>query len=190
MEDGTFTAGSSEVSIFYEDNGVRLKARIDHLLSHAVVDLKSFRPIMAERVKPAAKRAIYRMRYDLQAAAYIRALKFAAKLFAAGQVFNCSYDPAFLNAVFRALDISEKQPRHEDALKWIWVMIKASGAPQPIVAQFDVGSMIFRQAQTDIEDAINTYRTNIAKHGIDKDWTPENPVEIWGDTDFPTFAFN
>lgn len=189
MEDGTLTAGASEVSIFYVDNGVRLKARLDHLLSHAVVDLKSFRPIMAERLKPAAKRAVSRMRYDLQAAAYIRALRVAAGLFADGKVFNNPYPPDFLESVFRSLAIAEKTPRADEAFKWLWVLIKASGAPQPVIGEFDLGSMIFRQAVVDIDDAINNYRELSAKFGQDQDWVPDNAVEIWGDTEFPAYAF-
>lgn len=189
MEDGTFTAGASEVSIFYEESGVRLKARLDHLLSHAVADLKSFRPFFAERVRPAAMKAVARMRYDLQAAAYIRALKAAAKLYADGKVFNCPYPPEFLASVFQALEIAEQDPRHDDALKWIWVLIKASGAPQPIVAQFDLGSMIFKTAAMEIDDAINNYRKYVAKFGLDQDWVPDNAAELWGDQDFPAYLF-
>jgi hypothetical protein len=181
MEDGTLTAGASEVSIFYVENGVRLKARIDHLLAHAVVDLKSFRPMFSERVKPAAKKAVSRMRYDLQAAAYIRALKAAAKLYAEGKVFNCTYDPEFLAEVFKSVNAGE--------MKWIWVLIKASGAPQPVVSAFDMNSMIFKQAAVDIDDAINNYRSYVERFGLDQDWIPESVAEVWGDTDFPSFAF-
>ncbi len=189
MEDGTFTAGASEVSIFYTENGVRLKARIDHLLAHAVVDLKSFRPFFAEPVKPAAKKAVSRMRYDLQAAAYIRALRAAAKLYAEGKVFNCRYPAEFLDSVFASLEIAQRDPRSSDALKWVWVMIKASGAPQPVVAELDLDSMIFKTAAMQIDDAINNYRNYVAEYGLDQDWVPNNPADIWGDTDFPSYSF-
>jgi hypothetical protein len=182
MEDGTLTAGASEVSIFYVDDGVRLKARIDHLLAHAVVDLKSFRPVMAERVKPAAKRAISRMRYDLQAAAYIRALKAAAALHVDGKVFNNPYPASFLDEVFQSVKTGDMQ--------WVWVLIKAAGAPQPIVAEFDIKSMIFRTALVEVEDAINAYRENVKTFGLDRDWRPSSSVEMWGDSDFPAWAFS
>lgn len=181
MEDGTFTAGASEVSIFYTDNGVRLKARLDHLLAHGAIDLKSFRAIMQERLVPAAKRAIYRMRYDLQAAAYIRALRAAAKLYADGKVFNNLYKPEFLDTVFDTLASGK--------MKWIWVLIKASGAPQSVVREFNMNSMIFRQAAVDIDDAIENYRNYTGKFGLDEDWVPDNVAEVWGDEDFPPFAF-
>lgn len=181
MEDGTLTAGASEVSIFYVENGVRLKARLDHLLAHAVVDLKSFRPIMAESLVPAAKKAVSRMRYDLQSAAYIKALRAAAKLFTEGRVFNCPYKPDFLNEVFKALA--------GDDFKWIWVLIKASNSPQSVVAEFELKSMIFKTALMQVDDAINNYRHLTEKFGADQDWVPEHSAEVWSDGDFATWAF-
>jgi hypothetical protein len=181
MQDGTLTAGASEVSIFYTESGVRLKARLDHLLAHAVVDLKSFRPFFQERALDAAKKAVSRMRYDLQAADYIRALRAAAKLYADGKVFNNPYPADFLSTVFKTLADGET--------KWIWVLIKASGAPQSVVAEFDMDSMIFKQAAVDVEDAIKAYRDFTAKFGADQDWVPETYAEHWGDTSFPPYAF-
>ena len=190
MEDGTITAGASEVSIFYEDRGVRLKARIDHLLAHAVLDLKSFRPIFAERVKPAARKAIERMRYDLQAADYIRALRFAKGLWENGQVFNNPYPPIFLETVFSSLDALEDGSAPADTqLKWIWVLIKASGAPQPIIREFDLNSMIFRNAASEVEDAIDAYREYVETFGLDREWVPSIVPEKLGDQDFSPYAF-
>lgn len=181
MENGTLTAGASEVSIFYVDNGVRLKARIDHLLSHAVVDLKSFRPIFAERVLNAAKRAIARMRYDLQGAAYLRALRHAVDLHKKGLVFNNPYGPEFLQAVFDSVSSNQ--------LKWIWVLIKATGAPQPVVAEFDMTSNIFKQALVDVDDAVIDFKKYVDQYGLDTDWMPNTSAQLWGDGDFPPFAF-
>ncbi|MHC2503797.1 hypothetical protein ACVI8K_010774 [Bradyrhizobium barranii subsp. barranii] len=189
MKDGTFVAGASEVSIFYTENGVRLKARIDHLLSHAVVDLKSFRPFYRENLIEAAKKAVSRMRYDLQAGAYIKALRAAARLFAEGKVFNCTYRPEFLEEVFKALALAEKQPGSDDAMKWVWVMIKANGAPQSVVGEFDLTSMIFRQAVVDVERAIGEYRQFMETFGPDAEWVREVPAQLWGDTDFSPYAF-
>jgi hypothetical protein len=189
MKDGTFVAGASEVSIFYMENGVRLKARIDHLLSHAIIDLKSFRPFFKERAIEAAKKAVSRMRYDLQAGAYIKALRAAAKLYAEGRVFNNPYPEEFLDTVFQALAVAENDAHSDDALKWVWVMIKASGAPQPVVGEFDLSSMIFKTAVADVENAIVTYRGLVEKFGPDQEWEPDLPAQKWGDTDWSPYAF-
>src|SRR3546814_9490787 len=69
MEDGTFIAVAPEVSIFYEDRGVRLKARFDRLLRHAIVDVKSFAPRSPGRIdgpSGSAMKAVRNMRYDLR----------------------------------------------------------------------------------------------------------------------------
>jgi hypothetical protein len=181
MEDGTMTAGASEVSIFYEDNGVRLKARIDHLLSHAIVDLKSFRPVFREQVKRAAVKAIERQRYDLQAASYVRAIQRAAELYSTGQVFSNPYGPEFLDAVFSAVA--------DGSMKWVWVLIKASGAPQPVVRELNLDSMIFRTASDSIERAIDDYRTYSKDFGPDSDWAPSLPAEVLSDEDFSPYSF-
>lgn len=186
MEDGTLTAGASEVSIFYTENGVRLKARIDHLLSHAAIDLKSFRPMFSEHILSAARKAVARMRYDTQAAAYLRALKKAASLYSKGHVFTNGalgnpYSPAFLDEVFRSIN--------DDSFKWIWVLIKGAGAPQPVVAEFEMKSLIFKNAAVDIEDAIAAYRRNAERFGLGEEWIPDSVAQKWGDGDFPPFAF-
>jgi hypothetical protein len=181
MEDGTFTAGASEVSIFYTENGVRLKARIDHLLAHGVIDLKSFRPMFSENILAAAKRAVSRMRYDLQAASYMRALHAAAKLYEQGLVFNNPYGSDFLKTVFKTLAAGQ--------MEWVWVLIKASGAPQPVVRKFDMNSMLFKTAAMQIDDAINNYRNLTTEFGQDEVWMPTNSAETWGDMDFSPFAF-
>lgn len=189
MKDGTFVAGASEVSIFYVENGVRLKARLDHLLAHAIVDMKSFRPLFKENILEAAKKAVSRMRYDLQAGAYIKAIRAAADLYAEGRVFNNPYPKEFLDAVFAALDLAQRKPGHDDAMKWIWVMIKASGAPQSVVAEFDLTSMIFKTAVADVEHAIGEYRHFMEAFGPDEEWFREIPSQFWGDADFSPYAF-
>ncbi|MCK1577870.1 PD-(D/E)XK nuclease-like domain-containing protein [Bradyrhizobium sp. 174] len=189
MKDGTFVAGASEVSIFYTENGVRLKARIDHLLAHAVVDLKSFRPFYRENIVEAAKKAVSRMRYDLQAGAYLKALRAAAALHAEGRVFNNPYPKDFLDEVFASLAIAQRSPAADDAMKWVWVMIKANGAPQTVVGEFDLTSMIFRQAVVDVERAIGEYRHFMEAFGPDQEWVREIPAQLWGDTDFSSWAF-
>lgn len=142
-----------------------------------------------ENLIEAAKKAVSRMRYDLQAGAYIKALRAAARLFAEGKVFNCTYRPEFLEEVFKALALAEKQPGSDDAMKWVWVMIKANGAPQSVVGEFDLTSMIFRQAVVDVERAIGEYRQFMETFGPDAEWVREVPAQLWGDTDFSPYAF-
>ena len=178
MVDGTFTGGAPEVSIFYEDRGVRLKARIDYLLPvSAIVDLKSFRP--SRKGKPvqfAALAAITDQRYDLQRAAYINAWREGRTLAAAGHVFGDQPYRGFLADVY-----GQEHPN------WIWVMTKATGAPQPIVIEWPAAQHSFAGARSfeEIERGIAAYIENRDKFGDDKPWHPHHPVTQVEDTIWP-----
>jgi hypothetical protein len=179
MSDGTFAVGASEVSIFYEYEGIRLKARLDRLFPHAIVDVKSFRTMMRDRVTTGAMKAVARERYDLQAAAYIRAFEAARGLFKAGHVFGATErDMDLLKAAFA-----------KESVKWIWVFVKNCGAPQPLVRELALDSFIFRGAGSEIERAIVAYKQLTEEFGADNDWSPRHEPEVWGDTDFPSWAF-
>ena len=179
MEDGTMTAGCSEVSIFITIDGVRLKCRLDHLLPHAIIDLKSFRVQRMDRLERAALRALARERYDLQAADYFNLFHSSKPLFESGKVFG---------ADDKAMEILKRAYAQKD-LKWIWVLVKNSGAPQPLVRELETKSFLFGTAREEVNRAIDSYRKMRDKFGEDRDWVPEHPCEILDDTSFPGWAF-
>lgn len=173
MEDGTFSHGAPEVSIFYEDRGIRLKARFDRLLRHAIVDAKSFAPRGAGRIEDLALKAIGAMRYDIQAADYIRAWHKAKEMYAAGLVFGEPPYSTFLDEVF-----------DRDEPSWIWIMIKSVGAPQPLVIDWKATFAMGRAAD-DVERAIDTYIKLRDEFGVDSDWPPMRPAVEITDTELP-----
>ncbi|MBO6755701.1 MAG: PD-(D/E)XK nuclease-like domain-containing protein [Roseibium sp.] len=177
MEDGTFIEGAPEVSIFYEDNGVRLKARLDRMLRHAIVDLKSFAPWWRKRIQIQVVEVLERMNYDLQAAAYLRAWDHAKQAYADGTlaVFGDEPVPGFLDQAF-----------DRDEPKWIWVMIKSRGAPQPLVVDWRA-EIAKATAGREIDTAIETYRDLVAEFGRDQDWPPRHAALELFDTDLPTW---
>lgn len=182
MTDGTFRAGASEVSIFYEDDGVRLKCRIDHLLPASIVDLKSFRPApgwntRANVLDKIIGRVIAQQRYDLQCAAYIRGWLKAKPLYEAGLVFDASE---------REREIL-KAAMARPSLKWTWVLVKNAGAPVPFVYEFDLASFSYKGAIDEIEDAINAYRSLRKEFGEDKQWLPRHPAGVLDDMAMPAW---
>lgn len=177
MEDGALTDGAPEVSIFYEDEGgVRLKARLDRLLSSCVVDLKSFSPKMAAKVGHTIKKVIENECYDLQEAAYQRAIAHAKPLFEAGKVFGAHPDPDLLRDVF---SLTSKP-------KWFWVFVKTAGAPQSRVVEwksvFAAGTAMER-----VEAAISNYRRLRDLHGEVADWPPSESYIALTDSDLPSY---
>lgn len=175
MESGTFIEGAPEVSVFYEDRGVRLKARFDRLLRHAIVDLKSFAAIFGGPVEQAALKAINRFRYDLQCADYLRAWERARTLFSQGKVFGEEPYDGFLAECF-----DRPEP------KWIWIMIKSTGAPQPLVIDWQA-DMARKAAAEEVEAAIDTFIRLREEHGMDAEWPPMRPALTVTDTDLPTY---
>lgn len=178
MEDGTFIAGAPEVSVFYEDRGVRLKARFDRLLRHAIVDVKSFAPRQPGPIdgpNGSALKAINNMRYDLQAADYIRAWKYAKELYAQGLVFGDEPYDGFLAECFA-----------RDEPKWIWIMVKSTGAPQPLVIDW-VAKFAKARAAEQVEDAIDTYIRLRDEYGDDQEWPPMRPAMTADDVDLPSW---
>lgn len=166
MTDGTFSHGAPEVSVFYEDRGVRLKARFDRLLSHAIIDLKTFSPVFDGPIDGpdgTAIRTIKRMRYGIQAAAYLRAWEAARDLYQEGRVFGDQPQPEFLDQVF-----------DRDLPSWIWILVKAKGAPQPLVMPLDAPGALATKAG-DVEHAINNYIELSEQFGANEDWVPQRP---------------
>lgn len=175
MKDGTFVEGAPEVSIFYEDRGVRLKARIDRLMRHAKVDIKTFAPMFDGEIHETSLKTIQRMRYHWQAADYERAWEFAKPLHQAGNVFGTEPLPGFLDECFSC-----------ESPLWIWIMVKSKGAPQPLVIEWDA---IFakRSARDRVDSAINRYIELRDKFGDDQEWVPMHPAWKITDTDLPTY---
>src|SRR5690606_14111064 len=160
MTDGTFNAGAPEVSVFYEDRGVRLKARFDRLLRHAIVDLKSFAPWFSGNLEGAAIKVIERMRYDIQAAAYVRAWHKAKELWKEGRVFGEPPFPTFL-----------EECCDRDEPGWVWIFVKSKGAPQPLVVDWQA-RFAQRAAMEKVEQAIDDYIRLRDEYGEDNEWPP------------------
>lgn len=175
MEDGTFIEGAPEVSVFYEDRGVRLKCRYDRLLRHAIVDVKTFAGIYGGSVTSLAVKAINRMRYDLQSADYLRGWQRAKQLFADGLVFGEQPYPEFLEDCF-----------DRDEPSWIWVMVKSTGAPQPLVVDWKA-KFAMQTAAEGVERAIDSYIDLRDRFGESEDWVPMHPPITLTDDMLPAY---
>lgn len=178
MTDGTFNSGAPEVSVFYEDRGVRLKARFDRLLRHAIVDVKSFAPWFSGNLEGAAIKVIERMRYDIQAADYVRAWHKAKELYLEGRVFGEQPFPTFLEECF-----------DRDEPRWIWVFVKSKGAPQPLVVDWQA-KFAMRAAMEKVEYAIDEYIRLRDEFGEDNEWVPQRPALTVDDTSLPSWFGN
>jgi hypothetical protein len=83
-----FQGGVAEVSVFWEKDGIPLKARFDYLKPRTIVDLKRFSNQRERPVDIAIRLAIAEYRYDVQARHYCDAYEALYGLAAAGRVFG------------------------------------------------------------------------------------------------------
>lgn len=193
MKDGAFRAGAPEVTMVYEYRGVRLKARFDYLYPTLAIDLKSYRPWSgAGSTLAAIKKAIERMGYDIQAAAYRRAFEAMRTLYEAGELQVHGEPPTtdFVDRMFTAArEVEDPNGNMVSNFRWLWVMVKASSAPQVTILEFPRELLIFDVADRHVEQAIDTYISMRDKFGADGTWRPDEEVIILDDTDFsPSFG--
>ena len=177
MRGGSFVFGASELTVIYDVDDVRCRARFDHLIPGRIIDLKRYSPWRNGGALEGIVQAIGNYRYDLQAADYINAFEHGARLFREGKVFGTEPFDGFLEKTFGAGEMP----------KWVWVLVKGVGAPQPRVVELPTTTTVFKIAQTQIETAINNYRTNRDRFGLDKDWRPAPGAFLLADEDFPSW---
>jgi hypothetical protein len=178
MEGGTFKFGAPELTVVYEVDGVRLRARFDYVLPGVLVDLKTYRPWRntGEPTK-AIVQAIGNFRYDLQAAAYFEAFDAAKQLWRDGKVFGPDPYDGFLDMVF---------DRPEPPV-WLWIMVKGDGAPRPRIVEFPRHLTVFKTAEIMIDNALRNFREMRDRFGLAADWQSDDPVVVLENEDFPAW---
>jgi hypothetical protein len=176
LHDGTFIGGSPEVSVFYEYEGVRLKARFDYLFPGIAIDIKTFRPWRPRETRKNVIKAIRDFRYDIQSAAYRKAFSAIREQYLAGTLQVHGEEPyeRYIDMLFA-----------KDSIQWLWLFVKAEGAPVSTLIEFPDELAVFAAARSEVEQAIGTYKQFREKFGTDKDWAPEADVIVLDNEDFP-----
>jgi hypothetical protein len=163
---GLQQGGLAEVSIFWERDGVLLRARFDQLLPRFILDLKTITPGYNEtNFNSACLWQIANLRYDIQVELYSEARLVAGDLLARKQVFGGSKaDRALLKKLLSV-------PQDFSGLSgwtWLWLFVQPpndqSGRGRafkalPLAPTLDSDwNKIADRARTDIEDALEAYR--------------------------------
>lgn len=173
-----FVNGYPEVSIFWEQAGVRCKARIDYLRLKANIDLKSIRNWKSKSFRDACIDEIFASGYDIQAAHYLNARSQIPALIKAGRVFG---------DVSRAwLDRLADETAKASVLKHSWIFYQAEGAP--IAIREDWGSHMrhFVDCQNAIVDALRIYTRHVEVFGDDI-WVDVSPRQELTDGEVPAW---
>lgn len=171
---GAFEGGIPEVSVVWERDGVRRKARIDYLKPRGVGDLKSITNIKKIEFRRACREAIANYRYDIQAAHYLEGRAVLPRLVEAGKVYG---EPALVAANAELL--------RRIAAMWSFafqiVFFQATKAPvtwSTIITPHDQNPL-YQTALADLETATENYRSFMEQFGRDNIWLMlDEPKEL------------
>ncbi len=172
-----FSGGMSEVSIFWEDAGLRKKCRIDYLKPRASVDLKSIRNSRNIDFREACRRALAEYRYDAQAEHYDHGRAAARALIADGAVHG-DHDPEWLRRVAGASEWA-----------FVFVFYQADGAPLTYGVSLSPANGLRDIARTTLRIAEQNYREHVARFGFDLPWVLAEPLEEIDINSLPAWAF-
>lgn len=166
-----FTGGFSEVSIFWEADGVRRKARIDYLKPSVAVDLKTYSNLYGARADVAIHNACARNGHDLQAAWYRPALQAAKTLPVFGDAPPSDWLQAFKDGpevqTYIVYQVADKVPMAR--AKWMHYELQT-----------------FKIAEIQCANAVEIYKQCMARFGEDPWIIPEKPTPF-EDEGFPMY---
>lgn len=161
-----FTGGASEVSVFWEENGVRLKARWDYLKPRGVADLKGIANTYDKEFSQACRDAIARYRYDMQATHYLRGRAHLPALIKQGLVYGAtSAEEPLIDKVAAAKEWA-----------FVFVFFQSEDAPVTWGTILSPENPIVKYAENQVIAAIERYAAFQAEYG-DQMWLLREPVQ-------------
>lgn len=170
-----FGNGRSEVSVFWKEEGLRMKARFDYLKANAIVDLKSIsignRMITFNR---ACLMAVANYRYDIQAAHYMDGRHHARQFIHDGKVFG-ENPPSQ-----KWLDHIAKIKRYA----FLFIFHRVDGAPVSHGVQIDPGSAWHLAGRSCKRTALDNYHEYFKRYGTDT-WFHDAPIHHLDDQEIP-----
>lgn len=149
--------GYPEVTIIWEEDGIRLKARVDYLRLRGMIDVKTYGCPPDKMPLAFFLGQVANYGYELQAVHYKAAWASIGAAIAEGRVFG-TVDPDWL-----------KRLRTADTPGWRWVAIQTLGFPEVDWLDWSAG-MAEGAAEGQRRQALNTYATYSAKFGTDQPW--------------------
>ncbi len=168
-----FSGGYPEVSIFWEADGVPMKARLDYLKPQAVVDLKTFSNPLGKPIDRAITQAMASGRYHVQAYVYMEAIAAAHRyLTDPERVFGWTAD------THPAGFLGEEQT-------FLFVFQQTGVAPVARGKVFPKG-LVYDCGGAAVHDARKTWKEYTKLFGSDP-WVDQAEIATFDDTDFPAW---
>lgn len=169
-----FQGGRAEISVFWEDDGVPLKCRLDYTRLGIengrgvglITDLKSFANKNDVAPERAVLNCITTFRLDIQAAQYLEGAARMSEFIREGQVFGAEdVNADWLNAIANL---------GTDDWRWFWCFYEKD-APVTLLRSTRPGSDLIEAAGIDFSRALQTYRDNIERFGVEWRFVDRTP---------------
>jgi hypothetical protein len=176
-----FRGGYPEVTVIWNENGIRFKARLDYLKPRAIIDLKTFTNMMNKPIEGAIYSAMASKKYHIQSAHYMRGAIKAVEFVRLGRVITSDLskhgpDETFLREL-------AKTAQHD----FFFVFQQKGIAPLARAKKFTRGSL-WSCGEVAIEEAIKRYRFYMDKHGENEPWVDAEPITDFEDALFPAYT--
>lgn len=168
-----FKGGAAEVSLFWTQDGVPMKARLDKLrlgkgskpgtYTGLIVDLKSFTNTMNIAPERAVERSLMNTRLDIQAAAYMKGIVQIPQWIRDGKVYGAEHvGDDFLDALSKV-----------DNWEWYWCFYE-KGLPLSMLRKTSATSPLVQMADLWLNRALQAYRDNMQAFGTE--WRFVDPM--------------
>ncbi len=174
------TGGYPEVSIFWQEDGMPWKSRIDYLKTGAGIDLKTFTNMHSKPLATAVAHAVAQHRYHVQAAIYLRALKAAKEMST-----NSWHGPLPSKQWHDAFAASD--PR------FVFLFVESGRIPNVALREFreksaDGQETLAHQAgAAAVEQAARLWLDCMDRFGLSEPWVFDEPLRAFDDAEFPLY---
>ncbi len=172
-----FSGGYPEVSVFWERDGIRRKARFDYFKPRAIVDLKSNANKNQIDFMESCRKAIANYHYHVQAAHYSEA-RAVISAFYADNAINGDHDSEWLAKVAASKEWA-----------FCWIFYQSEGAPLTWGTTLSPGNPILEYGRTTITTAEDNYRTFRDRFGLDQPWVIAEPLQELDVSEMPSWSF-
>lgn len=187
------TDGLPEVSIFWSEDGLRFKARIDYLTPHTILDLKTYgrAPRRGNDLKRHCLFEATFNGYDIQAAHNAHAVAQVQRFHSAPHCVEHGFSthasgPGAFARIEQLGAIINAHASVPPIFRWLF--LRMGGAPTGISIPFRESAGQWAEAKRQIGEACNIYRAFRAKFGETEPWLVTHGEQEIDDIDWPFAA--
>lgn len=166
----------TELSVFWDHGGTRLRFRFDALFPQFAVDLKSIEVVGNDSLERAASRRIRDLHLDIQMALSFEARAAMYQHIEAGRIYGGTRQQRAWLKRFPT------QARHQDrAWSWLWLFAQwpnesAGRAPEILPVWIEYGDQLHIDGVRKYLAALDTYTAAVKRFGLDTPWRSARPV--------------